>query len=29
MALSRGLENLDLIGFRQGDRSGRLGLQAC
>jgi len=29
MALTRGLDGLDLIGFRQGDRSGRLGLQAC
>jgi SAM-dependent MidA family methyltransferase len=29
MALSRGLEDLDLIGFRQGDRSGRLGLEPC
>ena len=29
MALGRGLENLDLIGFRQGDRSGRLGLEPC
>ncbi|MBU6382551.1 MAG: SAM-dependent methyltransferase [Proteobacteria bacterium] len=29
MALSRGLDSLDLIGFQQGDRSGRLGLDAC
>jgi len=29
MALTRGLEDLELIGFRQGDRSGRLGLEPC
>jgi len=29
MALTRGLGDIELLGFRQGDRSGRLGLELC